>query len=873
MKPFIFFLFLLGGPSILSGQFQEDFTQGDLEDRPEWTGDRALFRVENGRLRLSDPNAEANNTAYLSVYAPTSTTAGTNWSFWVRQEFPPSASNYTRVYLSASAPNLSGPQRGYYLQIGGEAGDADAVELYRQDGNTRTLLLRASDGAVAFDPAQAALRVNRDESGRWTLWADYTGQGDFQLEGEVVDATYDRGDFFGFLCQYTRTRAAAFFFDDILIDPLFVDREPPRLLSVSSETPETLRLRFDKALDPASVASTDRYLISPDIGQPLSANPVEDDPSALRLRLPGPMLNRRTYTVSVEGLRDRAGNVAPLQSLIFTYFEARAPRSDELLLTEIMADPNPPVADLPEAEYIELYNRGEALLLLEGVQLVIGRGRRTLPALSIPPQSYLVICDISQEDIFAEYGPAAGIPSFPAVPNAGGEIALIGLSGDTLAGLFYQSDWYGDPGKAQGGWSLELIDLESPNDCALNWRAAAAPRGGTPGQPNSAAGLFLPMPPPILLRAAAETPEEVILFFNAPLDPAVAAQTGRYGFEPPLTVAQAIPQAPGNREILLLLDAPLRPGTTYTLSVDDSMRDCLGRPFGERRATRLGLAETPAPLDIVINELLFQPQTGGRSFVELFNRSDKIINLDGMTLRNAQRVAGVTTEQLRQPFLLFPGEYAVITEDTASLQQRYYVENSLALIPNRLPTFDAGQGNLSISFAGTIIDAFDYRDDMHFGLLASRRGVSLERIDPDGPTQSAGNWHSAAASVGFATPTYRNSQFLAAPEASRPGIFSLPNRTFSPDGDGFEDVLIIQYRVDQPGWTANLRIFDAQGRQVRRLVNNELLAAEGQFKWDGVTDNGARARMGIYIIWIELFRPDGAVERFKEVCVLAGRLE
>jgi hypothetical protein len=49
-----------------------------------------------------------------------------------------------------------------------------------------------------------------------------------------------------------------------------------------------------------------------------------------------------------------------------------------------------------------------------------------------------------------------------------------------------------------------------------------------------------------------------------------------------------------------------------------------------------------------------------------------------------------------------------------------------------------------------------------------------------------------------------------------------------------------------------------------------LLGSEGVFKWDGANDEGTKARTGIYILWIELFHPDGQVERLKKTCVLAG---
>jgi len=50
---------------------------------------------------------------------------------------------------------------------------------------------------------------------------------------------------------------------------------------------------------------------------------------------------------------------------------------------------------------------------------------------------------------------------------------------------------------------------------------------------------------------------------------------------------------------------------------------------------------------------------------------------------------------------------------------------------------------------------------MQFPLLIYYDGVALERINPDVSSNDENNWHSAAESVGFGTPGYKNSQFVS----------------------------------------------------------------------------------------------------------------
>jgi flagellar hook assembly protein FlgD len=84
--------------------------------------------------------------------------------------------------------------------------------------------------------------------------------------------------------------------------------------------------------------------------------------------------------------------------------------------------------------------------------------------------------------------------------------------------------------------------------------------------------------------------------------------------------------------------------------------------------------------------------------------------------------------------------------------------------------------------------------------------------------------------------------------------------------------MAIFYKTDNPGYTSTVKVFDAEGRPVKTLTNNELLSTEGFLRWDGDTDEDIKAKTGIYIIWIQLFNPDGNGEEYKYAVVLANKL-
>ncbi|HYK76857.1 MAG TPA: hypothetical protein VEV16_07765, partial [Daejeonella sp.] len=204
-------------------------------------------------------------------------------------------------------------------------------------------------------------------------------------------------------------------------------------------------------------------------------------------------------------------------------------------------------------------------------------------------------------------------------------------------------------------------------------------------------------------------------------------------------------------------------------------------------------------------------------------------------------------------------------------KQQYHTENPNAFLKMAsLPAFNNTSGNVILLSNNVRIDQLDYTEKMHFPMIKNPKGVSLERSSLKRPTNDSGNFRSAAASVGFATPGYKNSQFLDEPSLTEE--FSLLSKTFSPDNDGFEDQLQINYRLDKPGYVANINIFNDKGILVRKLCRNLTLALAGSFNWDGLNDFAELSPTGIYLIYAELFDLDGQVKRFRKTCVLASKL-
>jgi flagellar hook assembly protein FlgD len=155
-------------------------------------------------------------------------------------------------------------------------------------------------------------------------------------------------------------------------------------------------------------------------------------------------------------------------------------------------------------------------------------------------------------------------------------------------------------------------------------------------------------------------------------------------------------------------------------------------------------------------------------------------------------------------------------------------------------------------------------------LIANAEGVALERIDPEKPTQNADNWHSAASTAGYGTPGYKNSQYKQTDTIN--AAIEITPKVFSPDNDGIDDIATVQYQISETGYVANITIFDVNGRSVKHLVKNATLGLKGSWNWDGLDEKGQKLGIGTYIIYTEMFNLQGKKKHFKNVVMLARRL-
>lgn len=851
----------------VNAQVVDDFSDGDLSAAPAWVGDTGQFVVSGGFLQLNGTGSDSSFVVTsLNVIADTM-----EWRVKVKMSFSPSTSNYARYYLFADQSNLEGPQHGYFLQFG-ESGSADAIVLYKQDGWVLTPLCRGADSAIASS-FFVNIKILRYPGSLWEMYIDYTAGENFVLEGSAVDAQFNSLSFVGFKTVYTSSNANKFFLDDIYVGEFLYDTIPPYLSLAEINSDSTLKIVWSEVVDSGSVFSLSKYFVD-GVGSPVSIIQDLQDAKTYYLKFNTIFSGGSIYHLGIVGVVDRLGNVYS-DTLHYSLFQLSEAHVSDIVITEIMSNPtNAP--SLPPYEYLEIYNRSQKIIDISAFALTDPSTIGIFPADTLFPNEYRCYTSSSNLLAFQSYGIAnvIGLSSFPSLNNDGDRIQLLNVNGEVIDEITYDLSMYNDPLRDDHGWSLERIDIDFPCSDKNNWGASHAPSGGTPGVVNSIDGFYQDTISPWPIYAFPIDSLHLEIGFSEFLDSVHANNFGLYFIDhnigSPVTI-QFSAEEPG---LILQLSQPLTTGIIYELQFDHSIQDCAGNKLKRWNYLNFALPDSFSKEDVKINEILFNPFPEGCDFIEIYNSSEKAIDLSQLKIAHADPIDGIATDAVAFSLfrrLLLPKQFAVAAPSPNSVSKFYKVGDSRLLFPCALPSFNDDEGIVVLMNSSLQeTERFHYKDDFHFSLLSDPEGVSLERISPIRNVSDSSNWHSASFNSGFATPCKINSQYYDDTNDGSSWI-KLSPELFSPDNDGYHDVLGITCTPPKPGFMVALSIYNEYGAPVRKLTEHELLGSEGMWIWNGLSDDNALQQPGIYIALIEMFHIDGDVKKIKKAFVLAKR--
>lgn len=483
MKQFMLIL-LLFYPFSLFSQVNETFDGPELS--PAWIGkDRDSFKINNdGRLQLAvTPTGKGN----LSIGRNIAYSDNMQWEFDVCMQSEPSDDNRLLAFLYQESDHY------YYVRLGYD-GKKDLG--FGQKGNNKMIPPQTEFETY---PLLLHVKVTLENRETWTLYYKTKDMTGYRMEGQAIQAIVsppEQGNLI-FTIHYTKTKSDLFSIDNLFISdqitptPLESDEteeEPetdpetlPELVDIELLTLNTLRFTFDQAVDKSGAV----FSIS-DIGDAIRTSYADEEArTAVNALFEKEMEAGVDYTISYSGLKSANGSTMPDTSIPVTLEageeEEETPEEEPtpepsvsypagtIRINEIMANPKD-LEQLPETEYVELYNTLAEPVSLSGWQFVYGGSAKAISDVQVPAAGYAVLYRSGREIQVDETGVAVPMEKFPAqLSNDGKELQLWDPAGNVIDSVTYA--------RATAARSWERS--------SSGWHLSTDSRGGTPGSANS----------------------------------------------------------------------------------------------------------------------------------------------------------------------------------------------------------------------------------------------------------------------------------------------------------------------------------------------------------------------------------------------------
>ncbi|PKP28487.1 MAG: hypothetical protein CVU02_00725, partial [Bacteroidetes bacterium HGW-Bacteroidetes-19] len=509
---FIFSFFLapiLYNPFPIFPQIFDSFSDGDFTNNPTWVGDTSLFKINSFfQLQL---NASQSGTSYLALSVPHIENE-IEWKFNLKLPFSPSANNCAQFFLMTSTSNLLDPNlEGYYIQFGENLSN-DAIELFYKSGSSITKICRGIDGKIA-SPFDINVKVKYHEPGLWEIFVDQFKTGEYLLEasGMALQAIPQTG--IGIVCKYTASNVSSFFIDDIYYGPPIIDSIPPTIIQMKpNHSGREIIVQFSENVQPLSALNKVNYIVNQSLN-PDSICFLNGDRNIVKLIFLQPLVSGN-HRISIQNILDESQNE---MELFDSNFVIHVIQRNDILITEIMADPTPQIL-LPPSEYIELHNFSfPDTIFLIGWKLKLGNNLKILPDIKIPYQESVIIVPSSNFDEYQLMYDAVYKVSSLGITNDGQLIQLLDESDQVIHCVEFKVTWHSNVLKREGGWSLEMIDLNNPCIGEDNWDSSISNLGGSPTKINSINAYNPDNQIPEIEKVTIKDPFTILLFFTETL--------------------------------------------------------------------------------------------------------------------------------------------------------------------------------------------------------------------------------------------------------------------------------------------------------------------------------------------------------------------
>ena len=374
----------------------------------------------------------------------------------------------------------------------------------------------------------------------------------------------------------------------------------------------------------------------------------------------------------------------------------------------------------------------------------------------IPPETYIVL---SSDSTLLDCWKVGGVyiqctSSIPTLNNTSDSIVVRDLCGRTIDALEYSSAW-----GYQQGVSLERINPYIDGDNSDNWALSNDQAGGTPGESNSRMikTVDLEMDNIETQPQCARHGEPIQMNYgikNTGMN-TVYQHSVRF-----MVVSQA---AMSDSDIVFkstitVLDS-IESGKTHTGSqIIETINGGAYQLFAavifhgdelpENDRDSCLFAVGYPENSIVINEIMYTPETGETEWFELFNPSSFPVDLNKWSYRDANGKWRILSAQ---PLFIAPEEFIIVAAKQDFLQA-YPDFSGRLVVPDEFPVINNSSDSLFLCDAiGHSVEQIYFEQSW-----GGATGITIERKDPNFPALGENNWGGSISTSG-ATPGAINS--------------------------------------------------------------------------------------------------------------------
>jgi hypothetical protein len=834
------------------------FAQGNQLDAfdtmlPYWQYSKDDFKVSNGKLQSS--STVVDDTFSISKFLEVQEKM--EWRLKVSLDFPTSSRNYVDFWLLVQQLNSHEAPVGTFIRIGGAK---DKIALMYRDSMGEDHELGSSEEGVTHQFNQD-IRVLKNKDVFQVYTNEETHNWRFLFAGsQSCPSSMSLSGIS--VRQSTSSFHKKHVFDDYYGGPRYQDHDPPKMVAWSVHSSGKVDMIFSEPIDTFDFKGS--FVLSQSRER---VKVVVKSASFLELHFTD--YEKGLYQqLTISGIRDTSGNEMEDTMLTFRIVPEEEAAAFSLLFTEVMPDPSPSI-DLPEVEFIEVYNPGQRAVRASNYFLSDPTIEVQLPDVILPPESFAVLVRQSDTAFFDDGLLILGLDAFPNLNNDGDSLRLRSRSGKTVDFLFYGEDWHNPEWKKFGGWSLERKGLTSQCLQKRNWVSSTSLAGGTPAAANSVFAELGDTEPPIIRRVWMPLPSVVELELNEHILSYVPSGSHFEILRDGKSIFLLETTRTSTRSLKLRLEEELQVGEVIQLHVT-GIHDCNGNRIQDTTLL-IGIPKKPEVGDFLLNEILFNPHSDEPKWIEVYNQSSAILNWRDVRIGTRYEQGMVRKWELitQQDVYAYPKEYFVLTDDKKSFLKAHPEAINIWVIEvSSFPTMGRDAGGVVLGLArGEVLDEIRYSEDQHGSWIVDPKGVSLERISHDKGSLDNLNWTSAA-SPNYSTPTFPNSQRLL--EVEEEDWLTVGPDPFTPNGDGVQDVVQISFRC-APGSLYDVEVYDQLGQRVCQIASADLSGTENSLTWDGRDSNGRTLLKDTYIIWVNILEVDGTRKTGKKVVTLIPR--